>query len=129
MHRRFLLFGKGSDLFFSQTARPKLVKQLLYRVFLRRVWLDLRLGSTNQYGDAINVELTESLTQFLGAASLNLLTMGQEIQHVRRLSHIPKIRRQDRVERLRNQSSNVSETLNDARRFFIVDVQHERQRQ
>ena len=55
--------------------------------------------------------------------------MGQQVQHVGRLRHIAEIRRQNRIQRLRDQPSHVAEPLHDAGRLLVVDVQDQRQRQ
>src|SRR4030095_4931568 len=53
----------------------------------------------------------------------------QQIQHVRRLSHVAEVRGQDRIECLTDQPTDIAKSLDHAWRLLIVDMQHQRQRQ
>ncbi len=122
-------FGECRDLLLRQTPHAKLVEQPFDRIFL------YRSDSIFDSGRPINTAMQlmsnslKSLSELLGGPALNVLAMGQQVQHVRGLSHIPEIGCQDRVQRLRDQASNISESLDHAGRFLVVDVQDERQRQ
>ena len=42
----------------------------------------LRFRPPNEHGDAVDIELTKSLAQLFGGASLNVFAMSQQLQHV-----------------------------------------------
>src|SRR5262245_30728412 len=110
--RSFLLFLKCCNLFFRKSAHAELIEQTLDRIFLIR--RNRGLWTTDQYSNAVDVEFLESLSQLFGCPSLNVLTMGEQVQHVRGLRYITEIRRQNRIESLRNQPAYVSESLDNA---------------
>jgi len=55
--------------------------------------------------------------------------MGEQLEHARGLRDVAEIGGEDGVEGLRDEPAHVAETLHHARRFFIVNVQHEGERE
>ena len=65
----------------------------------------------------------ETFAQFFRRAFLDFFTLRQQIEHVRCLRDVAEVGRQDRIERLRNQSLHIAEPLHDRRRLLVVDMQ------
>ncbi len=67
--------------------------------------------------------------QFFPRLLLDLVAAVDQLQHALLVGHVAEIGAQHGVERLRDQLLDVAEPLDHRRRFLVVDMHHERQRQ
>ncbi len=124
----FLLFGEGFLLLLREAALAQLVEQAVDGIFRAR-FQRARFRAANEDGDAVDIELLEAAAEFLGGTALDVLTAGEQVEHARGLRDVAEVRGEDGVERLCDEAADIAETLDDARGLFIVDVEHERERE
>src|SRR5829696_3197311 len=124
LHSGLLLFRERFLLLLSKAALAELIEQSIDRIFLAGAQSP-RLGTANQHGDAVDIELLEAPPEFLRGPTLNVLTAREQVEHVRALRDVSKVRGEDRIECLRDEPAHIPKALDNARRFLVVDVKHE----
>jgi hypothetical protein len=88
-----------------------------------------RAGLADEHVDALDVEIAELAAQLLARLLLDGVAHVQQLQHGFLMGDVAEIGAEHRVLRLRDQLFDVAETLDDAGRLLVVDVDDYRQGQ
>src|SRR6185312_9644007 len=128
--QRLQLLGSGPlpferfQLLDGKLPQPQLFqKRLDPGVFLLGDWF------ADQPVDAFDVEAAEAVAQFRPGFRLNLVALVQQLQHRLLVGDVAKVRAEHRIDGLRDELLDVAESLDDARRPLVIDVNDHRERQ